>query len=276
MKENVTPAAWREILSSGFSDLISRVSDFLPNLVGAILIVLLGWLVSRAVAAVARRLLRRLGIDRAAARLRIDELLERASIERTFSQLLGELVFWLLMLTFLLAGVETLGLDSVSATIDQVVAFIPAVIGAALIVVLGLLLARLAGSLVSSGAAAAGFASASRLGFLTRIVIAGLVLVVALEQLGVATEVLVLPLSVALAAAGFAIGLAFALASRPVLTHILAGHFLKQSLPRDAVVEIGGRRGLVERVGAVDTLLRGEDERWTVPNARLMEEVVIR
>ncbi|HVS62180.1 MAG TPA: hypothetical protein VMT85_01625 [Thermoanaerobaculia bacterium] len=276
MKENLTPVAWREILSSGFSDLLSRASSFLPNLLGAILIVLLGWLVSRAVAAVSRRLLRRLGMDRAAARLRIDELLERASIERTFSQLLGELVFWLLMLTFLLAGVETLGLDAVSATIDQVVAFIPAVIGAALIGVLGLLLARLAGSLVSSGAAAAGFASAGRLGFLTRIVIAGLVLVVALEQLGVATEVLVLPLSVALAATGFAIGLAFALASRPVLTHILAGHFLKQSLPRDAVVEIGGRRGLVERVGAVDTLLRGEDERWSVPNARLMEEVVIR
>jgi hypothetical protein len=276
MNESPDATAWREILLSGSSELAARVVSFLPNLFAAVLILLGGWLVSRAVESVAKRVLRRVGVDRAASRLRLDVVLERASIELTLSQIVATLLFWLLMLTFLLSAVETLGLQAVTTTIDRVIAFIPALIGAALIAVFGLLLARLAGSLVTSGAAAAGFESADRLGFLTKALIAGLVLVVATEQLGVATEVLILPLSVALAAAGFSIGLAFALASRPVLTHILAGHFLKRSLPRDAVVEVGGRRGLVERVGAVDTLLRGDDVAWSVPNARLMDEVVIR
>lgn len=276
MNELIDPAAWRDILVDAFSELGTRVAGFLPHLVGAVLILLLGWLLSRSLEAMAARLLRRMGLDGAASRLHITQALERAEIELTLSQILARLLFWLLMLAFVLSSVETLGLTAVTATIDRLIAFIPNVIGATLIAILGLLLARLVGTLVSSGAAAAGFLNSARLGFLAQMLVAGLVLVVACDQLGIATEILVLPLSVAIAAAGFALGLAFALASRPVLTHILAGHFLKRSLPRDAVVEIGGRRGFVERVGAVDTLLRGEETSWTVPNARLIDEVVTR
>jgi hypothetical protein len=269
-------SAWREILVRAFSELGANLAGFVPNLVGAILILLLGWVLSRALEVIAARSLRTLGLDGVSARLRIAEVLERAEIRIALSQIVAKLLFWLLMLTFVLSSVETLGLTAVTATIDRLISFIPNVIGAALIAIAGLLLGRLVATLVSSAAAAAGFLGTARLGFLAQLVVAGLVLTVALEQLGVATDVLVLPFSVALAAAGLAVGLAFALAARPVLTHILAGHFLKQSLPRNVSVEIDGRRGLVERVGAVDTLLRGEDRSWTVPNAQLMDHVVLR
>ena len=104
----------------------------------------------------------------------------------------------------------------------------------------------------------------------------GLVAVIAIEQLGISTSVLVGPLTALLAAAGFAAGLAFALGAYPIVTHILAGHFLKQSLPRDTFVEVSGERGVVDRVGATDTVLRSGDRSWSVPNGKLIGEVVIR
>jgi hypothetical protein len=269
-------ATWREILVRAFSELGANVAGFLPNLVGALLILTLGWLVSRAMEVVASRALRSLGVDRAAARVRVSELLERAGIAASLSQIAAKLLFWLLFLTFLMSSVETLGLAAVTLTIDRLVAFIPSVIGAVLIGIAGLLLARFVGALVRSGAAAAGFVSAPRLGFLTQILVGGLVLAIAIEQLGVETNVLVLPFTVVVGTTGLAVGLAFALGARPVITHILAGHFLKQSLPRNASVEVGGRRGLVERVGPVDTLLRSDDGSWSVPNAQLLEHVVLR
>jgi len=220
--------------------------------------------------------LRTLGLDRAAARLRIGEVLERAGVRLAASEVVAQLLFWLLMLTFILSAVETLGLDAVTSTIDRLIAYIPNVIGAALIVLVGLLLARFVASLVSSTAAAAGFPSAPRMGFLAQIAVTGLVVVLAIEQLGVATDVLVAPLTAVVAAAGLSAGLAFALGARPIVTHILAGHFLKQSLPRDAFVEIGGQRGVVQRVGATDTVLRDGERIWSVPNARLLEDVVVR
>jgi len=267
--------AWREVSLRALSELTATFAAFLPSLVGALLILGLGWLVSRSVELAARRALRMLGLDRAAARLRLTEWLEGSGIRWTLSEGIARLLFWLLMLTFVLSSVETLGLESVTETIDRLIAFIPNLIGAGLIVVLGLLLARFLGGAIGSAAAAAGVGGA-RLGFVVQAFVGLLVAVIAVEQLGVDTSVLVAPLTALLAAASFAAGLAFALGAQPIITHILAGHFLRQSLPRDAFVEVEGRRGVVQRVGATDTLLRNGEESWSVPNAQLIERVVTR
>jgi small-conductance mechanosensitive channel len=268
--------AWRDVLLQAATELGTKVAGFLPSLLGAVVILLLGWLLSRSVELAAGRGLRTFGLDRAATRLRLTDVLQRAGIEMAPSEVVARLLFWLLMLTFLLSSVETLGLTAVTATIDRLIAYIPNLIGAALIALLGLLLARFLGSVASSASAAAGFPSAPRLGFLVQVFVAGLVIVVAVEQLGVATNVLVGPLTALLAAAGLSAGLAFALGAYPIVTHILAGHFLKASLPRDTFVEVEGERGVVERIGATDTLLRNGERVWSVPNAKLLNLVVAR
>jgi len=264
---------WRDFLVNTFSELGVKLVEFLPHLIGALLILLIGWGLSWVVEITARRAFRAVGIDRLASRYR---LAERAGLRSTSSEALGRLVFWLLMVMFLLSSAHALGLPAVTATIARLVAYLPHLIGAVLIVFLGLLVVRLLGSVVSSAAAAAGVAGAPRLGFLVRLLAAGLVTIVALEQLGIQTAILVWPLTVVLAAAGFAAGLAFALGARPIVSHILAGHFLKQSLPRDSFVEIGGERGIIERIGATDTLLKNGEKRWSIPNAHLLEQVVTR
>ena len=53
-------------------------------------------------------------------------------------------------------------------------------------------------------------------------------------------------------------------------------HFVRQSLPRDSVIQIGGRRGVVQRVGATDTLLREGDVLWSIPNGQLIDEIIVR
>lgn len=269
-------AAWREIFVRALSELGVTIASFLPNLFAAVFLLGLGWILARTLEAVSARGLHAAGLDRAAARLRLVELLERARVRLAFSKIVARLIFWLVFLVFLLSSIEALGLTAVTATLDRLIAFIPSVIGAALIAVGGLLLARFAAALVMSSAAAFGAMSTRRLGVLTQGLVGGLALVVALQQLGVATDLLLVPFAVALGAAGFSFGLAFALGARPVITHIFAGHFLKQSLPREAPVEIDGRRGFVERVGAVDTVLRDGEQRWSVPNGQLLERTVSR
>lgn len=276
MSEIFDVEAWRQVLVHTLTELVGTVAAFLPSLVATLVILAGGWLLSRIVQAVTQRLLHQVGLDRASRRLRVDETLQQAGIAAMPSRIVARLVFWVLMLTFILSGVETLGLKAVTATIDRLIAFLPNVIAAALILVLGLLLARLVRNLVSSGAAAADLSEAPRLGALSQGIVALVVGVIALEQLGVETQVVVTVITAVLGALGVTVGIAFALGARPVITHILAGHFLRQSLPSGGSVEFGGRRGILERVGAVDTLLRDGDRTWSVPNGRLLEEVVER
>lgn len=268
--------AWREVAVGALTELGTTLAAFLPSLVGALVILALGWLLSRSVELAAARLMRTLGVDRASTRLGVSDVFERTGLTITLSELIARLLFWLLMLTFVLSSVETLGLEAVTATIDRLIAFIPNLIGASLIVLLGLLFARFVGGMAGSAVAAAGFAGAARAGLVVQTSAAILVGVIAIEQLGLDTRVLVAPLTALLAAAGFSAGLAFALGARPIVTHILAGHFLRQSLPREAFVEVAGQRGVVQRVGATDTLLRDGQRQWSVPNAQLLEQIVVR
>ena len=264
-------AAWQDVVANQFSALGRNIAGILPNLTGALLVLLAGWGVAWILSRVAHRIVRSLGIDRLGSRHRVPE---RVGLQQPLSDVFATLAFWAIMILFVLVAVHTLGVSAVTLTIDRLVAYFPSLIGAALTAVLGLLLARFAASVTASTAAAAGIGAAPRLAFLVEILGASLVAALTVEQLGIKTDILVLPLTALLAAAGFAAGLAFALGARPIVTHILAGHFLKSSLPRDRFVEIDGERGIVERVGPTDTLLRNGDRRWSIPNGQLLERVV--
>jgi hypothetical protein len=145
---------WRQILVDSLTQLASAVAAFLPSLLATLVILAVGWLVSYTVEIVASRTLRRFGLDEAARRTQIDRTLARAGIEAPPSRIAARLLFWVLMLTFLLSAVETLGLTAVTSTIDRLIGFLPDVIAAGLILVIGFVLARFGGSVASSAAAA--------------------------------------------------------------------------------------------------------------------------
>jgi hypothetical protein len=268
--------AWQQVLVNSFSELGATLAGFLPHLVGMLVILGGGWVVSRVVGSIFARLLVRVGLDAAAQRLGLDEALANAGFHAGASALVGRLVFWVLMLTFLLSAVETLGLEAVTATIDRAIAYLPRLIAGALIVIVGLLLSRLTHNLVRSAAATAGVALADQLGVAAQGVVVVLVGVLAVDQLGVDTALLSSVITALAAAGSFGLALSFALGSRDLVRGLLAGQYLRQTLVVGQEVEAVGRRGRVERIGSIDTLFRDEDGAWSVPNARLAEEVLIR
>ena len=71
-------------------------------------------------------------------------------------------------------------------------------------------------------------------------------------------------------------GALLALGARPLVTHILAGHALRQALPEGRSVEVAGRSGVVERVGPVDTVFRDGNQKWSMSTGALLEEVIVR
>ena len=267
---------WQQVIVNSFSELGATLAGFLPQLVGMLVILGGGWVVSRVVGAIFARLLVRLGLDAAAQRLGLGEALEKAGFRAGASALVGRVLFWVLMLTFVLSAFETLGLEAVTATIDRAIAYLPRLIAAALIVIAGLLLSRLAHNVVRSAAATAGVALADQLGVAAQGVVVVLVGVLTVEQLGVDTALLSSVITALAAAGSFGLALAFALGSRDLVRGLLAGQYLRQTLEVGQEVEAAGRRGRVERIGSIDTLFRDEDGSWSVPNARLVEDVLVR
>lgn len=264
---------WRQLLQDSLAALGSSIGAFLPKLLITVVVLLLGWLIATLVALLTRRFLRRVGLDRLAERVRIARAMNNAGISATPSVIVSRLFFWLLILTFFITAANSLGLSAVTATIDRFVEFIPSVIAAGLILIAGLLLARFTRNLVLSAAVAAKAPQAHRLGSVTYGIVIIFTSVLAIEELGVDTQILVSVTTGLLTAVALSMGIAFALGARPLVTHILAGHFLRQLLTPGGSVEVDGRRGQVDNVGAFETLLRNDDQIWSIPNGTLLDSV---
>ena len=276
MSEVFNIKSWEQVIVQSLTELGTTIAGFLPNLVGMLVILGVGWVLARVVKAITGRVLRRTGIDGLAERLGMQEVLHEGGVKLTISSLISSLFFWLLMLTFVLSAVETLGLTAVTHTIDRLIAYLPNIIAAALIVVLGMLLARFVGNLVGSAAAAANMPYARPLGSFARGSMVIMVAILAIEQLGVNAEILLYAVVTVIGAVSLGLGLAFALGSREVVGAILSGYYIRKSLAAGSRVTIDGRDGTLHRVGPVDTVFDTETGSWSIPNASLLSSIIDR
>ncbi|MEM7410986.1 MAG: hypothetical protein AAF430_12180 [Myxococcota bacterium] len=262
-----------ELLRTMFTDSAAAVIGFLPKLIGALAVLIVGWMIARLISAILQRIVAT-GLDGVLERLGVSAALERTSISATPSEILARVVYWFLMIAFLMAASQILGLTAVTSAISRIFGYIPNVISAALVLAAGVFLARFVGNLVESAGSAANLSYARGLGAVSRTSIVVMVGVVTLEQLGVDTQILVTVITVVVAAITAGMALAFALGARGVVGGLLAGHYLRQSLPTDAAVEIGGERGVVEEVGPLRTVFRDGERSWSISNQRLVDEMI--
>lgn len=268
---------WGNSLLSAMTTLWSKFAGFVPNLLAFVLILIVGYLVSRAVSGVLRRILGVLQVDRLAARVGISTALEKMNARVTFSEILSRIVYWLLMLTFLVSATESLGLERVSGTIDAFVLYLPNVIGAALILLLGLLLAGMARDLVTSGVQSVGADNAGAIGTTVYGLLAVIVISLAIGQLELETAMLNQVIAIVLLSAGAAAAIAFGFGSRSIAGNVLASTYLRDLLKEGDRITVGTITGTVERIMAVNTEIRTDSGSLvTFPNRRLIESTVER
>ena len=263
---------WREVMLESFRQVGGGLAGIAPKVLAALVILAVGWGVSKLVEKICARALRRFGLDRAADQLGVSSALEQAGIRSGASGVLGRLLFWILLLAFLLPALETMGLTAVASTVDRLITYLPNVLAAALLLVVGALAARFVRNVTSSAAAVASVGPARQLGAIAGGLVVAVVAVLALEQLGVETRFLIVVVTTLAATIGLSVGIALALGASKAVAHIFAGHFLRQSLQVGERVEVRGQVGVVDRIGAVDTVFREGKEAWSVPNGALLEE----
>jgi hypothetical protein len=135
------------LLTTMVTDMLSATIAFLPKLVGAAFVLLIGWAIARLVRSVLERALRA-GLDSLLERAGVMQTLEESAISTTPSEILGRVAYWLLMILFVMGASEIIGLTAVSAAITRIFGYIPNVISAALILAAGVFLARFASNVV--------------------------------------------------------------------------------------------------------------------------------
>src|SRR3989344_3021991 len=203
---------WADVLSQSFQSLFYGLVAFIPNLVVAVVIFIVGWLVGVGLGRVVKQIVDALRVDNALRSTGIEQLLSRAGFELSSGKFLGFLVKWFFIIVFLVAALDVLGLTTVNLFIsDVVLGYLPQVIVAVLILLVAAVVAEAVERVVVGSAKAASLRAASFLGKVARYAIWIFALLAALAQLNVATAFVQTLFTGVVIAVSLAIGLSFGL-----------------------------------------------------------------
>jgi len=266
---------WTQSLVNAMSSVWAPVAGFIPRFFGALVVVLLGFVVAKLLDTLLSKLLAKLGLDRLMAGTGLNKMLSKVGIQVPVSTLIGKIVYWFVLLIFLVSAAESLGLDRVSATLDVLALYLPKVLGAAVIMLSGVLLAQLVSSLVRGAAEGVGLDYAAGLGRIAQGLVIIISISVAIGQLEVKTDLLNNVIAIVLISVGLAVALALGLGSREIAGQILAGIYVRELYEVGQQVKIGDVEGQIEEIGTVKTvLLTEEGELVSVANRTLLEQRV--
>jgi hypothetical protein len=202
---------WADVLTMSFQNLFYGLVAFLPNLLAAVVIFIIGWLIGAGLSRVVAQVIGSLRVDQALRAAGVDRVVERAGWKLNSGAFLGMLVKWFFIIVFLVAALDVLGLTEVTIFLRAVVlGYLPQVIVAVLILLVAAVVAEAAQKVVAGSAAAAHLRSANFLGALARSAIWIFAVLAALDQLGVTPFVQTLFTGVVVALA-LAFGLSFGL-----------------------------------------------------------------
>lgn len=212
---------WSQTLASAFQNLWTGVIGFIPNVVVSIVIFVVGWVVGVTLEKWVDQLVKAVKLDKGLKSLGIEDLVEKGGYRLNSGAFVGALVKWFVIVAFLVAAFDVLGLSQANEFLQSVLSYIPSVIIAALILIVASVLADAMKNLVTASSKAANITSASLLGEITKWAIWVFAFFAAVDQLGIARgffQVIFTGLIAMLALAG---GLAFGLGGKDIAARYL-------------------------------------------------------
>jgi hypothetical protein len=190
----------------------AQFADIVPRLIGALVILLAGYLLARLIEKGVDRLLRRMRLNQALERGGVMEAVERSGSHLNPTRVISNLVFWLVMFAVLLLAANALGLQSLADVFQELVSYLPSVIAAVVIITVGIVLGDFVGGLIMASAGGIhGGPTLARVGKGGVIVLA---IFMALQELGIATDIVTTAFAILFGAVALAMALSFGLGNR--------------------------------------------------------------
>lgn len=204
---------WGDVIVASLQQVWASVANFVPLLIGAVVVFIIGWIIAASLGKLVEQIVHALKVDSFLSKLDMERTVEKAGWKLNSGAFLGGLVKWFLVVVFLLAAANILGLTQVSDFLRDVLLYIPNVVVAALILIIAALVSVTVERLVRGSVEAVGYRGAL-VAVVARWAIWVFAFVAALLQLGIATSLLQTVVTGLVAALALAFGLSFGLGGK--------------------------------------------------------------
>ncbi len=220
---------WNQIVIVPLTNMLNTVAVYLPFLFGAMIILLIGWIAAKVLSSLVQKGLDRLKFNEFCAHIGFAEILNKGGLNLSPSALFASFVYWILIIVVMATTMQAIGLEVAVKLLEKVTGYVPNVIAAVFVMIVGLFLANLVTGLVKAAANNANIARAELLASIAKGGILLFTAVSALEQLNIATFFVTTTFQIFFAAICFALALSFGLGGKDLAARILWDFYNQQN-----------------------------------------------
>ena len=250
-------------------------SSYFPNLVVAAIILGLGLLTGAICARIAAATLARAGFDRLGEQTGLDDDLARVGITIAPARVVGRIVFWVIFIAAFVQAVNGLELRPIAASLNAFLIYLPHVVLAVILVLAGVIVGDTLGRGTANAMSRSGVLYHEVVGGVLRTAIILLAVLMALEQLTIASIFLFYVLLVLVGSGSLALAIAGGWGARAFAENLIAARYVERHLSLGDHVRVEGQTGVIERFDVMSTILRTDDGRRIIyPNGLLAGSVV--
>lgn len=261
---------WSAPIVAAWSSMVQKLLEFLPQLVGAIVILVVGWLVAKAVRALTVRLVK--SFDRVSNFVGLGDVVGAKNINESFVTILGNVIFWLVILFFVTAASNLIGLNMFAGWLDRLIGHLPNILSGALIILAGIVFGNLVND--ATRTAASSLPSRQRV-LLARTAQAFTVItmiVIGVDQIGIDITVLITIFAIVIGALLGGVAFAFSLGSRTLVSNLLGARYLNKDYRVGEAIRIGGLEGTILEISSIAVVLETDAGKATIPAKVFSEE----
>lgn len=262
---------WVNVFILSTQTALEQLLAFLPKILVAALIIVVGWIIAKIVQKAAVKLLEIVGINRLAKKAGLQSFLETSGIERTLAWIFARILFWAVLLVFLLPISDILGLVFFAELINNLLSYIPDLAGALLIILAGSWAAKIFSGIVRGSSIRLGSEYAEVISTAVHSLLMAVVLILALSQLRLDSSLLSSIMLIALGAIAIALAASFTIGSTGIMKNIIAGIYVNRYFSSGSQIKTKGFEGTVKEIGPIFTIIdTPKKKKVSIPNNALM------
>jgi small-conductance mechanosensitive channel len=262
---------WTQSFGNALTRFWTEIAGFLPNLIATIIFIFIGLFLSKFVTKWFAKVIEKVGFNTLCDMLGIERGLKTLGFKLSPSTLVGRILYLFFVLIILVAGAETLGLDRLSSLLDEFVLYLPKLVGAMVITVIGLFIAKAVKKQVEASFENMGIEFGDAAAKMLQMLVIFITFSLVVGQLQLETELLNTIFTVLIASMGVALALALGLGTKAIANSIVSGIYAREQLLPGDEIEFDGFIGNVIQVSTVNTIIENKDGlQMSIPNQDLL------
>jgi len=265
------------ILLDPLTNFWSQLILIVPNLLGAVLLVVVGYFIAKFSSFLVKKIVEKLAINRLADKSGVSEFLKNIDKELTLSIILAKLLYFVILLSFIMSAAEILKMSILADAFQSILLYLPHIFGSIFVLMFGFFIANHAKHFVQKSASSMNIEFSDALGKVVYLGIAIITLSLAINQLAIETELLNQAISIILGAIGVALALSLGLGTKEISTLIISGNYLRDIYSVGERVVVDDIEGEILSIGTTKTIIKTEqNQEVSISNSYLLNAKAVK